>query len=154
MSFTTRRATLDDVEKLVQLRLMLFRETKDFEGEAPPELIEITRRYLREKIPTSQFVSWIAEVDGHMVGISGLVFFEKPPNEANRSGLEAYIMNMYTLPQWRGRGIASVLLQNLIQFVKTTTDARRIWLHTTKDGKHVYENAGFVFTTDDMEYLL
>jgi len=41
MSFTTRRATLDDVEALVQLRLMLFRETKDFEGEAPLSILAI-----------------------------------------------------------------------------------------------------------------
>jgi len=62
-------------------------------------------------------------------------------------------MNMYTLPQWRGKGIATALLQELIEYVKTTTEAKRIWLRTTRDGQSVYEKSGFVFTTDEMEYV-
>lgn len=153
-SFTTRRATLADVEALTQLRLMLFRETGDFQGEAPPELVEITRNYLSDNLPMGSFVSFVAESEREMIAISGLVFFEKPPNEANRSGLEAYIMNMYTLPKWRGQGIASALLADLIHFVRTTTAAKRIWLHTTEDGRHVYGRGGFLLTKDDMEYIL
>ncbi len=65
-------------------------------------------------------------------------------------GLEAYIMNMYTLPEWRGQGVATALVQSILHYVQQTS-ARRIWLHTTEAGRHVYEQCGFVFSEGDME---
>lgn len=135
------------------MRLKLFRETGYLQSDEPSvELIEATRTYLRNNLPTDRFIAWVAEIEGRIVGMSGLVFFEKPPTEENLSGLEAYVMNIYTLPEWRGKGIATLLLKEIISMVKTTK-ARRIWLRTTPDGQHVYEQNGFVFTTADMELV-
>jgi GNAT superfamily N-acetyltransferase len=151
--FTIHRATLDDVDELVQLRLKLFRETGDLISDEPlPELIEATRMYLLKNIPTERFLAWIAVAEGRIVGMSGLVFLEKPPTDRNRYGVEAYIMNMYTVPEWRSKGVATSILNELIHFVKTTK-ARRIWLNTTQDGRHMYERAGFIFTSQDMELV-
>lgn len=150
---TIRRATPDDMDELMALRFQLFRESGYLQGEEPPSvLIEATRVYLSENLPTEHFCAWVALVEGRMVGISGLVFFQKPPTEENITGLEAYIMNMYTLPEWRKQGIATALLQGIITYVKQTS-ARRIWLHTTNDGQPVYEQSGFVFTHGDMELV-
>src|SRR6266487_158025 len=151
--FTVRRATLNDVDALAQLRLKLFQETGELQSdEAPPALLEATQTYLRTHLLTERFLSWIAEADGEMIGISGVVFLEKPPTQTHPSGREAYVMNMYTLPQWRGKGIATALLQEIRRFVKTT-NARRIWLSTTADGKHMYEENGFTPTQDEMELV-
>jgi GNAT superfamily N-acetyltransferase len=120
--------------------------------EPPPELIEATRTYLSENLPTEHFFAWVALAERCMIGISGLIFFQKPPTEENMIGLEAYVMNMYTLPEWRGQGVARALMQEIIKYVQNTS-AKRIWLHTTKDGQSVYERSGFVFTHGDMELV-
>lgn len=152
-TFILRRATLDDLDELVVLRLKLFRESGYLlSEEPPPELIEATRTYLSENLPTERFLAWIAVAERHLIGMSGLIFFQKPPTEENLSGLEAYTMNMYTLPEWRSQGIATAILQETIKYVQNTS-ARRIWLHTTKDGQRVYQRCGFVFTHDDMELV-
>jgi ribosomal protein S18 acetylase RimI-like enzyme len=65
---------------------------------------------------------------------SGLVFFQRPPYNGNLSGLEAYIMNIDTIPMWRDQGIATALLKEIISFVRAT-EAKRLWLHATEDGK-------------------
>jgi GNAT superfamily N-acetyltransferase len=149
--FTIRRAIVNDLDEFIELRLQLMRETGYLEGkQTSSKLVEATRAYLLTNLPTERFIAWVAEAESRIVGISGLVFFEKPPVEENLTGLEAYVMNMYTIPEWRGKGIAMALMQEIIHFVKTT-GARRIWLHTTRDGQHVYEQSGFVFTADDME---
>ncbi len=117
------------------------------------ELIEVTRTYLHENIPTERFLAWVALAEEHhLIGISGLIFVQKPPVEGILTGLEAYVMNMYTLPEWRCQGIATALMQEMITYVQNTS-ARRIWLHTTKDGQPVYERVGFVFTHGDMELV-
>jgi GNAT superfamily N-acetyltransferase len=61
-------------------------------------------------------------------------------------------MNMYTLPKWRGKGIASALIQETVAFVKGTS-AKRIWLHTTEVARPVYERAGFVTSATEMEMV-
>ncbi len=150
---TIRRATVDDVEELLQLRLKLSRETGDLRRDDPArEFIEGTRSYLLDTLPTGRFLAWVAEIERRIIATSGLVFFEKPPTAQNLAGLEAYVMNMYTLPEWRGQGIATSLMQEIIRYVKTTS-ARRIWLRTTRDGQHVYEHSGFRFTEGDMELV-
>ncbi|MBO0792954.1 MAG: GNAT family N-acetyltransferase [Ktedonobacteraceae bacterium] len=154
MLFTVRRATVDDVDQLVQLRLALFQATGDLKSDEPSsELIEATQVYFLNHLPSERFIAFIAESEGRIIGTSGLVFLEKPPTDENRAGLEAYIMNMYTIPEWRGKGVATSLMQAIIHFVKTTP-AKRLWLRTTEDGKHVYKNSGFVYTSQDMELYI
>ena len=143
-----RRANLGDLDALVHLRLDLLREVGNLKSEDDaPALAEATRRYLREKIPQNAFLVWVAEEKGKIVGTSGLLLYEKPPIAGDFSRREAYITNMYTLPEWRGKGIATVLLEEIIRFAKGR-DARRLWLRATAAGRSVYAKAGFVPTTE------
>lgn len=152
-NFNIRKANLDDLETLIQLRLALLREAGNLKSNASTgTLAEAIRQYLTRTLPTSKFLAWVAEADGEIIGTSGVVEFERPPVYGNLSGLEAYIMNIYTVPNWRGKGVAMALLREIISYVKKT-DARRIWLHATEDGKRLYEKVGFVSTTDEMELI-
>ncbi len=152
-NFNIREANLDDLEALVQLRLTLLREAGNLKSDTSTgTLAEAIRQYLTRTLPTGKFVAWVAEVNGEIIGTSGVVMFERPPVYGNLSGLEAYIMNIYTVPSWRGKGVAMALLREIISYVKKT-DARRIWLHATEDGKRLYEKVGFVSTTDEMELI-
>ncbi|MEH2180563.1 GNAT family N-acetyltransferase [Nostoc sp.] len=61
-------------------------------------------------------------------------------------------MNVYTIPMWRRQGIATALLKEIISFVRAT-EAKRLWLHTTEDGKRIYKKLGFVLTSKEMEMV-
>ncbi|WP_311775394.1 GNAT family N-acetyltransferase [Nostoc sp. UCD120] len=115
-------------------------------------LAEATRKYLGEKMPSGEFLAWVAEVDSQIVATSSLVFFQRPPYNGNLSGLEAYIMNVYTIPMWRGQGIATALLKEIISFMRATK-AKRLWLHATEDGKRIYEKLDFILTSKEMEIV-
>ncbi len=150
-ALTIRRATQADVEALARLRLALLRElgnVRDESEEAP--LLDAMRDYFQRTMATDKFLAWVAEVDGQVVAISGLVLFERPPDAGNPAGVDAYLMNMYTLPAWRRQGLARALLDEIIGFVRTTP-ARRISLHATDAGRSVYESAGFLPATSVME---
>ena len=148
-----RRASADDVEELARLRLDLLREVGNLKQEKKSEaLAEVTRHFLRETLSDGRFLCWVAEADGQIVGISGLMLFETPPDAGNYSGLEAYVMNMYTVPHWRHKGIATALLRRAIDFVKTTS-TRRIWLRATGQRGAIYERAGFVSSAGYMELV-
>lgn len=98
-------------------------------------------------------MAWLAECDGEIIGTSGLVFFQRPPSFNNITGCDAYIMNMYTLPAWRGRGVASTLLARVLEYVKTT-GSRHVFLHATPQGRPIYLRAGFQESSEVMELSL
>lgn len=148
-----RQANLDDLEALVQLRLHLLHEVGNLQGDThTAALAAATRRYFNEKMPKGEFLAWVAEVDSEIVATSGVVLFQRPPINGNLSGLEAYVMNIYTVSAWRGKGVATALLREIINFVRAT-EARRIWLHATKDCNRLYEKVGFVSITKEMQLV-
>jgi GNAT superfamily N-acetyltransferase len=146
-----RQASLDDLDMLVQLRVALLVEIGDIKNVAGEKSAkEANRAYITESIQKGDFLSWVAEIDGKIVSTSGLTFWKKPPTYKSSTGLEAYIMNMYTLPEWRRNGIATMLLREIISFVKTT-GVKRIWLHATTGGKPIYEKEQFIVPANDLE---
>ncbi len=88
------------------------------------------------------FLAWFAESNDEIIATSVLSIIEKPPHLWNFTGLEVYIMNMYTKPEWRRKGIGSVLLEKLLEEAKQR-GIHQITLHTTPDGKLLYEKFGF-----------
>src|SRR6266516_6844505 len=139
-----RRASLEDVERLVDLRLALERESGHLTQEAMlADVRRATRQYFLEALPAEAILVWVAEADGTIVATSGLIFFQKQSSERNMTGLEAYLLNMYTVPAWRRQGIATKPLRTLIACAKQR-QAHRIWMYATRDGRPIYERAGFV----------
>ena len=88
-----------------------------------------------------------------MIACGGLVFLQKPPSPGNHSGREAYIMNMYTAPEWRGRGLATRLFDALMGDAREA-GAQLVRLHATEDGRALYERSGFRLVGNEMALRL
>ncbi|WP_439743805.1 GNAT family N-acetyltransferase [Bacillus pseudomycoides] len=65
----------------------------------------------------------------------------------------AYILNMYTLPEYRGNGLAEKLLEHCIEECEEN-GVKRIWLHPSKDGELLYKKMGFTYKENEMELFL
>ncbi|HEV8574393.1 MAG TPA: GNAT family N-acetyltransferase [Dehalococcoidia bacterium] len=141
--FTIRRATPDDIETLVEMRLKMQREIHADEMEVDwTALQETCRRYFAETLPTQQFVAFVAQAEGRIIATSGLSFVSRPPSATSNLQSEGYVTSMYTLPAWRGRGVATALLNAAIEHAKYH-GARLVFLHTSDAGRPVYEKLGF-----------
>lgn len=148
-----RKATIEDLEELARLRIDFMREvngSSSSEDESKYEtLLKSNIEYFRENISNNHFIAWIAEADEKIVATSGLVFYNRPPSFKNLSGRVAYIMNIYTLEEYRKQGLASVLLD------KTINEARKlgyeaIALNATDMGKPLYLKYGFNDVSGEM----
>jgi GNAT superfamily N-acetyltransferase len=148
-----RRAAADDIEALVRLRVAMMAETGGHGGgaESPgaAALAEANRTYMREAVPSGDFVAYVAEADGVIIATSGVTLYRTAPNSGNLSGVQAYILNMYTLPDWRGKGLASALVERLLEHARDA-GAPRVALRATDAGRRVYERFGF---TGDSQYM-
>lgn len=78
----------------------------------------------------------------------GAMIIKEIPGDANAlSYREADVLNMYTVPLFRGEGLASKILEKLIEYAKNT-GVSKIALHTSKAGKKLYIVHGFKQPTE------
>jgi ribosomal protein S18 acetylase RimI-like enzyme len=149
-----RPAQLQDVDAMTELRIRMQWEVGNLTDSArEPEFRELTRRYLRETIPAGGFLCWVAELEesdaptggltaGALVSANGAAVYEKIPSVRWMSGRQAYVSNVYTRPEWRGRGIATRLMKGLIDSARAV-GVTVLRLEATAAGKPVYEKVGF-----------
>jgi GNAT superfamily N-acetyltransferase len=147
-----RQATAADISSLVELRTAFLAEVAGADPK-DPALMQALWRYFSQTIPNGEFIAFLALAGGHAVAASGLVYHRHPPSATNLEGREAYVLNMYTLPAWRGRGIASALLRELVA-VARKSNCRRIRLHAFPRAVSLYARAEFVPVKDEMELIL
>jgi GNAT superfamily N-acetyltransferase len=136
-----RRATTQDAESLAALRMAFLAEVS---GAAEDTTLQKSiEDYFARVIPTGELIVFIAVADEKILATSGLIFHVHAPSNRNPTGREAYIMNMYTLPAWRNRGIATRLLQMLIDQCRED-NCTKVSLHVAQPGvRSLYEKFGF-----------
>jgi GNAT superfamily N-acetyltransferase len=62
-------------------------------------------------------------------------------------GVEALVVNVYTEPEWRRRGLAALVMRHLLDYTREHRIVR-VLLHASKDGRALYESMGFVPTAE------
>ena len=147
-----RRADLADVGALAELRAQFLAEVVNANA-GDPTLLDALSRYFSAALPNEEFVAFVAISESRIIATSGLVFHRHPPSATNLDGKSAYLMNMYTLSAWRGRGIASRLLIDLVGFARRS-GCRRAKLHALPKATALYERAGFTPVEGEMELRL
>src|SRR6266705_1438600 len=116
-SITYRLARIDDLEALTTLRREFLIEVADAEA-SDHSIAPRLRAWFNKKLRTGEFAAILAVVGDEVIASSGLVVHEHPPGIMIPNGREAYIMNMYTKPAWRGRGIATVIFRKLLEIAR------------------------------------
>ena len=135
-----RLGTKDDIETMCVLRK---RQLAD-EGLAPDVDIDAElSEFFEKKLRNGEMVEWLLEEKGEIIATGAIVFYEFPPSYSNKSGVKGYITNMYTKPEFRGRGIATSMLARLAEEAKKR-GVRKLWLGASKMGRPVYEKFGFM----------
>lgn len=152
--FTTTRATLTDVETLVTLRLEMRREREEIALPVPEaEFAAQLRNFFTETIVSGEFISFIIWHGDIPAACSGMSIMKLPPAYGDLSGKKAYITNMYTRPEYRGRGLARKLLDALKEYA-TAEGCGKLELNASTAGYPLYKKYGFSDVSGEMEFKL
>jgi len=140
-----RRANIDDIETLVDFRVRFLNELYNRPEDDETEILRKTlQEYFSKAIPSNDFIAWVAEYNGKIIGTSGMVVWQIPSRYGGvESGRLGYILNMYTIPEARKKGICTRLLKELIKEAKSL-GLKYLHLHASEDGINIYREAGFV----------
>jgi GNAT superfamily N-acetyltransferase len=140
---TYHKAGLGDLQNLIEMRIAFAIELT---GVHPPESItalsERLKVYFKKVIRNNTAIFYLARSNNQVVGIGGLVIREQPSNFINPSGKVGYLLNMYTVPSFRRKGICAEIL-NLLVEEANKTGIKAFELHATKEGELVYKQHGF-----------
>ncbi|MBY6087536.1 GNAT family N-acetyltransferase [Priestia flexa] len=150
-TYKIEKAVLSDVKGIISLRVELLKEVNEIKTqEEEKTVVEATERYLKEAMEKREFVSFVAKDGDEIVSVSGLSFFTRPPYLENLKGKEAYLLNMYTLPSHRKRGLARKILQECMKECQKS-EVKRVWLHASQAGEPLYKSIGFQSKGSEME---
>jgi FolB domain-containing protein len=146
-----RLAGAADIPALVELRLGMF-ESMGYTDQADLDrLRKQSIEYMQQKIPTGEYLSWVADVNGQAVASGGLVIRSAPPTIHNASDLEGYVISVFTAPEWRKQGMARGIMNAIISYLRENGIAK-VTLRATDQGRPLYLSLGF--TPDEREMAL
>jgi len=147
------RAGVADIDVLIEFRLRFLAEHAN-RARLPKEdeLRKNLMDYFEKAMPAGDFIAWLAKQDGKVIGTSGIVVWRMPPNNSVKTGKQGYILNMYTVPEARRKGICTELLERMIVEAKAL-GLSRVHLHASKLGEDIYRRRGFR-EPGDIELLL
>lgn len=152
-SLLYRRAGSHDRELLTRLRLEVLRAANGLEEDVDLSRTELeSRRYYETCFPEDSHAAWLVFDGEEVVGTGAVSFYQVMPTYHNPSGKKAYIMNMYTRPDYRRRGIAHRVLE-LLTAEAEMRQIDAVTLEATAAGRPLYEAFGFTAMRDEMELL-
>ncbi len=137
-----RRAEPGDAETLTRLRLAFFEGGVNVPSEQQRcALLASLPAYFAAHVGRDLF-AYLAEEDSEAVASAFLLISERPAGPAFMTARTGLILNVYTAPDHRRRGLAQGLLEMAI------ADARemgvsRLDLKATPMGRGLYEKLGF-----------
>ena len=148
---TYKRATIKDIDLLTITRIEVLRAANRLSDDT--DLSEVERQsynYYQKALCDDSHIAYLVFDGTRFVGAGAVSFFQVMPTYHNLSGNKAYIMNMYTRPEYRRRGIAIKILDMLIKESKNR-GITAISLEATDMGRPLYEKYGFVKMNNEME---
>lgn len=137
------KATVKDLEILIKYRIEFLKSLGEAPSEAAvEELSSHLRDYFIKALANGSYLCYYATCKNEIAGIGSLVAREQPGHFKNPVGTVGYLINMYTVPAYRRKGICGYLLDRL------TDDAKEkgitaFELLATKEGEYVYTQHEF-----------
>ena len=135
-------ACKEDISELIRLRIAYMID--DFGS-----ISEYERTCMEEQLPGyfdrrlgKELIAFVARAEGRLVAAAYLLIIEKPANPFLLNGLDGEVLSVFTENEYRGQGICTQLMKNMIEYAKEKRLCR-IDLMATEEGYPVYKKVGF-----------
>lgn len=143
LGYRTRFATPGDAPILAEMRRQMFISMGKPDDERMQTALHAFAEWVANAIRRGIYIGWLVETTkSEPIANAGLLLLEWPPNLRDLGLIRGYVLNVWTSPDHRRKGIARALMQT----VMAEAHSRRIHvlaLHASDEGKHIYEKLGF-----------
>lgn len=141
--YTIRLATPEEAPILAEMRRRMFLDLGKPDDDRIRKIVQAFVPWIADAIRNGRYIAWLAEAEnGDLVANAGMLLLEWPPNTRDLNPVRGYIMNVWTHPDYRRRGLARRLMETAL------AEARRrnikvTALHASDEGRELYEQLGY-----------
>lgn len=150
MELRFKRAGAEDLDVLVRTRVEVLRAVNGLDEDTDMSVVaEESYEYYKSSLVNGAHTAYLVFDGEKFIGSGGISFFRVMPTYHNPTGRKAYIMNIYTDPEYRRRGVGYKVVDLLVSEAKKK-GVYHITLEATKMGRKLYEKYGFSDMKDEM----
>jgi GNAT superfamily N-acetyltransferase len=157
-TYTVRRASLDDRDTLVRHRVRMFEDMGTLSA-ADPATAALTTAYaawLQDHLPRGSYIAWLVDAhdDGTIEPVAGggMTIIPWPPGPHYGGTRLAFVYNVYTEPEHRGRGLARRVMSEIHAFCRAE-GIGSVALNASVFGRPLYESLGYHVSSSPMMFL-
>jgi GNAT superfamily N-acetyltransferase len=149
LGFVIRSGAAGDSRTIVGQRRAMFREMGYRDDRELDKMCDAFEPWLARKMQTGEYLAWLAvAADGSIASGLGLWLMDWPPHMIGPGAPRGNILNVYTEPHARRLGLARLLMETALAWCRDN-GIRAVILHSSDDGRRLYESLGFK-TTNEM----
>jgi len=144
---TLRMATVDDASIIVHHRRAMFTDMGHTDLAALDAMETAFAPYVRRALDGS-YLGWLAVTsEGCVVAGGGLIVHEWPASPRSSDTQRAYILNVYTEPEYRQCGLARRIMNAILDCCRAE-GFHSVSLHASEQGRPLYVALGFEPTNE------
>lgn len=148
-----RSTTLDDLDVIVRHRRLMFMDMGYLDPAALDAMDARYRVWVADKIERDVYMGWlVVDESGEVAAGVGVWIQEWQPLPVDTSERRGYVLNVYTAPRYRRRGLARRLMTMLLDACRNQ-GINSLVLHSSDEARHLYESMGFV-PTNELQLIL
>ncbi|MDP9097406.1 MAG: GNAT family N-acetyltransferase, partial [Verrucomicrobiota bacterium] len=121
------------------------------------DFVAASRKWTERALATGEYLGWFAipksQPDTIVAG-AGVQLRQVPPHPCRPSkegvfakGRHAIVLNVFTEPEWRNRGVAILLMNEIVRWARADK-LDRLVLHASAQARALYEKMGFIATNE------
>jgi GNAT superfamily N-acetyltransferase len=140
-----REAKEADVAVLARFGRRMIEDASKDQPYPPEKLAAIEEAYVpfaRAHLQDGSLKAWVIEVQGQIASCGTLLILPHIPNPIEPTRRTARLFGMYTLPEYRRRGLGRRIAEQALEHCKAQ-GIQRIVLTASAMGKPLYESLGF-----------
>jgi GNAT superfamily N-acetyltransferase len=155
--FLIRPADVSDAAVIATHRTRMFRDMGEISGGAFDDFLAASQAWTERALASGEYVGWLATPQTEpavIIAGAGVQRRQVPPhpcrparNGAFARGRHAIVLNVFTEPDWRKRGAALLLMEEIIRWAREEK-LDRLVLHASPQARSLYERMGFVATNE------
>ena len=145
---TIREAAAAESAIILHQRRSMFRDMGEGTVEELDRMVATASPWLARALADGSYRHWLA-LDGsaRVIGGGGVLLSPWPANPKDPCTERALILNVYTEPEFRKRGIARQIVVTILNWAQRR-GLKTINLHASDEGRFLYEKLGFEATNE------
>ncbi|HVQ35450.1 MAG TPA: GNAT family N-acetyltransferase [Candidatus Bathyarchaeia archaeon] len=151
-AYRIRPALPEDLPIVLEHRRRMFEGMGYADPATLDAVSETSAPLLGRGLADGSYRGWLAEAGSSIVAGGGIVILDFQSHPIDPRPRRAFVVNMYTDPAHRRKGLARRLMETMIAWARAEGHAT-IYLHASDEGRGLYESLGFT-PTNEMRLML